>query len=52
MSEETELPKAVQKWIIKEVPKDYVGLSIEMSNFEKPEENLVFDKETIQKLKI
>ncbi len=32
MSEEIELPKCVLKRLIKEVPKDYVGLTIEMSN--------------------
>lgn len=36
MAEEIELPTAVQKRVVREVPKNYVGLMVEMSNIANP----------------
>ena len=52
MSDEIELPKSVQKRLVKEVPKNYVGLTIEMTNFNQLSKNKIFDQETIDRLKI
>lgn len=36
LAEEIELPTAVQKRVVREVPKNYVGLMVEMSNIANP----------------